>query len=76
MCRRGQVFSSPRQLRTSGNPRQDSTTAYDILGWDSVAHLNLMFSIEEHFGVMFSGNELAEFKNIDELKQFLTRNGC
>jgi acyl carrier protein len=35
-----------------------------------------MFSIEEHFGVMFSGNELAEFKNIDELKQFLTRNGC
>ncbi|HSF24261.1 MAG TPA: acyl carrier protein [Blastocatellia bacterium] len=51
----------------------DETTAPDIRGWDSVAHINLMFSIEQAFGVQFTGNELAEFKNIGELKVFLAR---
>ncbi len=49
----------------------DEMTAADIEGWDSVAHINLMFSIESEFGIQFPGNELAEFRNIGELKQFL-----
>jgi acyl carrier protein len=53
----------------------DETTARDIPAWDSVAHINLMFSIERAFGVHFSGNELAQFKNIGELKAFLINNG-
>jgi acyl carrier protein len=51
-------------------------TAQDISGWDSVAHINLMFSIEQAFGVEFTGNELAEFKNIDELEGYLIMKGC
>jgi len=51
-------------------------TAPDIEGWDSVAHINLMFGIEQAFGVRFKGNELAEMKNIDELKQFLIGKGA
>ena len=53
----------------------DDTTARDIPGWDSVAHINLMFSIEQTFGVRFNGNELAEFKNIGELKRFIAGKG-
>jgi acyl carrier protein len=49
----------------------DETTAEDISGWDSVAHINLMFSIEQAFGVQFSGNQLAELRNIGKLKEFL-----
>lgn len=49
----------------------DETTSHDIEGWDSVVHINLMFSIEQAFGVQFNGNELAEMKNIGELKYFL-----
>jgi acyl carrier protein len=49
----------------------DETTTDEIPGWDSVAHVNLMFSIEEAFGVQFSENGLAEFANIRELKAFL-----
>jgi len=49
----------------------DETTARDIPKWDSLAHINLMFSIEQTFGVRFKGNELAEMKNIGELKSFL-----
>jgi acyl carrier protein len=50
----------------------DHMTAYDIDGWDSVTHINLMFGIEQAFGVRFKGNELAEMKNVGELKQFLS----
>ena len=51
---------------------EDHMTAHDIPVWDSVMHINLMFGIEAKFGVRFKGNELAEFKNIGELKRFLT----
>ena len=60
-----QVFDDETLILT------DETTADDIEGWDSVAHINLMFSIEQAFGVQFNGNELAELENIGELKQFL-----
>jgi acyl carrier protein len=51
---------------------RDEMISADIPGWDSVAHINLMFSIESAFGVQFVGNQLAEFKNIGELIKFLT----
>jgi acyl carrier protein len=49
----------------------DETTAHDIPEWDSLGHVNLMFSIEERFGVRFHQNELAEFANVGELERFL-----
>ena len=53
----------------------DETTAGDVPGWDSLGHINLMFSIEERFGVQFEGNQLAEFSNVGELERFLEANG-
>ena len=50
---------------------RDEMTSHDVAGWDSVAHMNLMFSIESAFGIRFIGNELAEFKNIGELKRYV-----
>jgi acyl carrier protein len=50
----------------------DETTSRDIAGWDSVAHINLMFGIEQAFGIQFKGNELAEFENIGALRAFLS----
>ena len=50
---------------------RDETTAAEVDGWDSVAHINLMFAIEERFGIQFAGNELAEFENIGALKRYL-----
>lgn len=54
------------------------TTAEDIPAWDSLTHINLMFSIEQAFGVHFSGNQFAQFKNVGELIEYLearTRGG-
>ena len=61
-----------------GNDRielTEETTARDIPQWDSLGHVNLMFAIEERFGVRFRGNELAEFANVGELKRFLEEHG-
>ena len=52
---------------------RDQMKAADIEGWDSVAHINLMFGIEQAFGIRFKGNELADMNNIGELKDFLAR---
>ena len=52
---------------------KDEMTSRDIPGWDSVAHMNLMFTIETRFGIQFVGNELADFKNIGELKSYLAK---
>ena len=49
----------------------DETTAADVPEWDSLGHINLMFSIEEQFCVRFRGNELAEFADVGELERFL-----
>ncbi len=48
-----------------------TATADDIRGWDSVAHISLMFAVEEEFGVEFTADQLAGFHNIGELEQFL-----
>lgn len=50
---------------------EDGTTANDIPGWDSVAHINLMLSIEQSFGIQFSGDQFSGFENVGKLKQFL-----
>ncbi|MEZ5947363.1 MAG: acyl carrier protein [Hyphomonas sp.] len=53
----------------------DEMTAADIEGWDSLAHINLMFAIEQEFGFQFPGNELAELANIGALKEFIAQKG-
>jgi acyl carrier protein len=52
---------------------RDDMTSRDIPGWDSLAHINLMFSIESEFDMRFVGNQLAELSNIGELKTLLDR---
>jgi acyl carrier protein len=57
-----------------GNPSvrlEDTTTAADIDGWDSVAHINLMFALESEFGIRFAGNEFARFTDVGELRRTL-----
>ena len=50
---------------------RDETTAAEVPGWDSLEHINLMFALEEEFGMQFVGNELAELENIGALKRLL-----
>jgi acyl carrier protein len=43
----------------------EATTATDVDGWDSMAHVNLIIAIEKRFGVSFSGADLASMRESD-----------
>ena len=49
----------------------DLTTAADVEGWDSLAHVAFMYSVEEEFGVHFSDAEFGGFTDIGDLKRTL-----
>jgi acyl carrier protein len=51
----------------------DDTVAGDVPGWDSLAHVNFMYSIEDAFDVQFSDAEFIGFENIGALKRMLTQ---
>lgn len=50
---------------------EDSTTAPDVPGWDSLAHINIMYSLEAEFGVQFTDDQLTSFQDVGELRAFL-----
>lgn len=37
--------------------------------WDSVKHVELMFMLEEHFGIQFSEEEMGALRGSDEIVQ-------
>ena len=39
--------------------------------WDSLAHVNLMFAVEEEFGIHFSGGEFGSFADVGALRRYL-----
>ena len=45
----------------------DATTSYDIDGWDSFEHINLIVAIEEEFGMKFTLGETTSFNNVGEM---------
>ena len=44
----------------------DETTAEDIEGWDSQAHVNLIVAAEVRFGIRFRTAELESLHNVGE----------
>ncbi len=41
----------------------------------SLGHFNLLLLVEQHYGVRFEPNELAELKSLADIKQALLRKG-
>jgi len=50
-------------------------TAAEVPGWDSLEHINVMFSIEAEFGVQFGAEGLGAFENFGALERFLAERG-
>ncbi len=44
-----------------------TTTAKEVAGWDSVAHIQIMIAVEQAFGIRFKTGELAAVENIGKL---------
>lgn len=51
----------------------DELKAGDVPGWDSLANVNLMFSVEQEFGIAFADSEFGELSSIGELRRAIER---
>ena len=51
----------------------DSTTAKEVDGWDSLTHLIFINEIEVLFNIKFTLGEIQGFKNVGELVDFLIK---
>ena len=49
----------------------ETTTARDIPGWDSLAHVRIIFAVEKAFGVRFSNLEVMRLSTISELQRLV-----
>jgi acyl carrier protein len=45
----------------------------DLPGWDSLAHVNLIFSVEQTFEIEFDDEELSTLMTVGDLKRALER---
>ena len=43
------------------------STAGDVEGWDSLAHIQLLMQIENAFGVRFKASEVSSFADVGQL---------
>jgi acyl carrier protein len=50
-----------------------TTTAQDVDGWNSLAHIRLMVSIEKAFKLRFSAAEIASLKNVGDMVDLILR---
>ena len=49
------------------------TTALDVEGWDSLAHVNLVIAIEQHYRIKFELGELQKLRNVGEMAELIQR---
>jgi acyl carrier protein len=49
------------------------TTAQDVDGWNSLAHIRLMVSIEKAFKLRFSAAEISSLKNVGDMAALILR---
>lgn len=49
------------------------TTAQDVEGWDSLAHIRLVVTIEKAFSMRFTAAEIADLKNVGDMAELILR---
>ena len=45
----------------------ETTTANDVDGWDSLTHIRLIVTIEKQFKIKFTSKEILSWKNVREM---------
>lgn len=61
-----EVMDSPNLVLT------DDLTASKVKGWDSLNHVTLVMTLEEHFKVRFTTREVMGWRNVGEMLDWLS----
>lgn len=51
----------------------DALALRDISSWDSMSHMILIARLEETFSVEFTGDEIADFRSVQDIREALGR---
>ena len=54
---------------------QEGASAQNIPAWDSVAHLNIVLSLEAAYGVSFTPEEITEMTSLEKILAALAKHG-
>lgn len=57
----GSILANPNLVLT------EETTARDVSGWDSLAHVQIILGVERAFGIKLSSMEIAQLENAGSL---------
>ncbi|HWB95740.1 MAG TPA: acyl carrier protein [Bryobacteraceae bacterium] len=49
------------------------SSAANVEGWDSLAHIHLIVAIEKHYKIKFSLAELQELRNVGEMADLIRK---
>jgi acyl carrier protein len=63
-------------LRTLGIDDWDitpETLAYEVPGWDSLSHVNVICDVEREFGVRFKPSEVIQLASVGDLEQLVEK---
>ena len=50
-----------------------AASALTVEGWDSLAHINLISAVEDHFGVRFALGELEELQCVGDMVDLIDK---
>jgi len=63
------VFSIPEIMVN------DSLELRNISSWDSMSHMMLIARVEEAFSIELTGDEIADFRTVADVREALNRRG-
>ncbi|MCK9895601.1 acyl carrier protein [Frankia sp. AgB32] len=49
----------------------DAMTADDVPGWDSLAHINLIYAVEREFAIQIADDRLASFATVGDMREHI-----
>ena len=62
-------------LEVSEKDINENTNLQDIPSWDSMNHMILIAKLEEHYKVLFTGDEIIEMTDLPSIKNILIKKG-
>lgn len=62
-----------RQLGIGSFEFTDDTTADQVPGWDSLAHVGIIAAVEQEYNVRFRSLEVIRLKNVGQLQGLVDR---